>query len=123
MNREQRRKMNFTENQGKVFEELIQMAKIKKMHDDWKPIPEGTKVKLNYKSISSHPDWNPKTNDYNHKRYVDWIINHVNDIFTVEYDEKHKVNPQLLCLKEDNTIPKWLIWEGDLTVIDESKEN
>lgn len=120
MNRGQRRKLNLTENQGKVFEELITMAKIKKMSDDWKPIPEGTKVKLNYKSISSHPDWNPSTNDYNHKRYVGWIINHVNDIFTIEYDEKHKVNPTLLCLKEDDTVPKWLIWEGDLTVIDES---
>jgi len=118
MNRGQRRKLNLTENQGKVFEELIQMAKIKKMSDDWKPIPEGTKVKLDFKRISSYPNWNPNTDDFNHKRYVKWVESHLNEIFTVEYDEKHKINPTLVGLKEDTSIPKWLFDTSDLIIIE-----
>ena len=37
---------------------------------------------------------------------------------TIEYDEKHKEKPYLVCLKEDTTKPKWLFeCLSDLIVI------
>lgn len=116
MNRQQRRKLNFTSNESKVFEELVNMSKIKKALDDWKPIPKDTKVKLNMDKITSHPDWNPETDDFNHRRYVDWINAHKDDMFTIEYDPKYEDNPQILCFVEDETVPKWLFHESDLIV-------
>ena len=118
MNREQRRKLNLSMKESAVLTDLINMATIKKALDDWKPIAEGTKVKLNMKKITTHPDWNPNTTDWNHRRYVDWINSHANDIFTIEYDSAHQKDPQLLCFKEDTTIPKWLLHESDLIVLE-----
>ena len=40
-------------------------------------------------------------------------------VFTVEYDEKYKNKPSLVCLKEDTTDPKWLFWVGDLIEVKE----
>ena len=108
MNREQRRKLNLSIKESAVLTDLINMAKIKKALDDWKPIPEGTKVKLNMEKITSHPDWNPNPTDWNHRRYVDWINVHKDDVFTIEYDPNHLKDLQMLCLKEDTTKPKWL---------------
>jgi hypothetical protein len=122
MNREQRRKLNLTSNESKVFEELVNMSKVKKALDDWKPIPEGTKAKLNMVKITSHPDWNPNTTDWNHRRYVDWINAHKDDVFTIKYDPKYKINPQMLCLKEDTTNPQWLFHESDLIVLEDDKK-
>jgi hypothetical protein len=116
MNRQQRRKFNLTSNESKVFEELVNMAKVKKALDDWKPIVEGTKVKLNIERIKSHPDY-PRLTD----TYKTWIDENQNRIFTVEYDSKYKNNPQLLCLKENVEPVKWLFWEGDLIILEENK--
>jgi len=118
MNRPQRRKLNLTLNESKVFEDLINMSKVKKALDDWKPITEGTKVKLNMERITSHPDWNPNTTDWNHRRYVDWINEHSDDVFTIEYDPNHLKDLQMLCLKEDTTKPKFLFHESDLIVLE-----
>jgi hypothetical protein len=75
------------------------------------PIPEGTKVKLNVKQITSHPDWERLQDSY--KQFVQ---DNADAEFTVEYDERHKDNPVLVCLKEDTTPAKWLWWVGDLEV-------
>ena len=119
MNRQQLRQMakkyNLNINQSKVLASLIETARIKKTLDDWKPIPEGTKVKLNIKQIKSHPDYERLTD-----KYKSWVEEHRNYIFTVEYDPKHTVNPTLLCLAEDESSPKWLFWEGDLTVVNKT---
>lgn len=112
MNRSQRRKLNLTQEQGKLMEELINMSKVKKVLDNWKPIAEGTKVKINVERIKTHPDYDRLTD-----KYKNWIGLHKNDIFTVEYDEKFKVDPTLLCLKEDENPAKWLFHESDLIVI------
>ena len=121
MNREQRRKLNLSAKESAVLTDIINMATVKKALDDWKPIAEGTKVKLNMEKITSHPDWNPETDDFNHRRYVDWINAHCNDIFTIEYDSAHLKDPQLLCFKEDETQLKWLFHESDLIVLEEDK--
>lgn len=80
-------------------------------------IPEGAKVKLNYKNITSHPDYNKKTKDYR-----DFVENNKGKIFTVQYD-KHYGNygngSMLVALKEDLSEMKWLFHcEYDLIVID-----
>lgn len=75
-------------------------------------IPEGQTVKLNYESITTNINY-PRLTD----KYKRWIEDHKDDIFTVEYDEKYKTNPSLVCLVEDDTEPKWLQWVGDLIII------
>ena len=123
MNREQRRKFNLSVKDSKVLTELANMTKIKKMIDDWKPIPEGTRVKLNIKRIKSDPDWNENTEDFNKKRYVKFVNANKDKVFTVEHDPKYGDKPTLLCLKEDDSYPfKWLFWEGDLTVLEERND-
>lgn len=124
MNREQRRKFNLSVKDSKVLTELANMSKIKKMLDDWKPIPEGAKVKLNIKRIKSDPDWDENTEDFNKKRYVRWIYDNQDKVFSVEYDPKYGNKPTTVCLKEDDSKPfKWLFWEGDLEVMDGKEVN
>jgi hypothetical protein len=123
MNREQRRRFNLSLKESKVLTELANMAKIKKALDEWKPIPEGAKVKLNIKRIKSDPDWEEAPEDFNKKRYVNWINRNADKMFTVEYDPKYGDKPTILCLKEDDSKPfKWLFWEGDLIVLEEDKK-
>lgn len=83
MNREQRRKLNLSITESKVATDLINMAKIKKALDEYKPIAEGTKVKLDFKKISSHPDY-PRLNP----KYREWVENNKDKEFIVvhEYD-------------------------------------
>jgi hypothetical protein len=121
MNREQRRKLNLSAKESAVLTDLINMSKVKKALDDWKPIAEGTKVKLNMERITSHPDWNPNTDDFNHRNYVDWVTQNKDNVFTIKYDSAHLKDPQLLCFIEDNTNPKWLFHESDLIVLEEDK--
>lgn len=89
---------------------------MKHIFHKWKPIAEGTKVKLNIESIKAHSDYSklPDT-------YKTWIEKNQDNVFTVEYDPKHEDNPQLLCLKENIEPVKWLFWEGDLIVLEEDK--
>ena len=116
LDREQRRKLNLSMKESAVLTDLINMAKIKKALDDWKPIPEGTKVKLNMERIKADVNY-PRLTD----TYKTWVNENQDKIFTVEYDPKHKENPQLLCLKENIEPVKWLFWEGDLIVLEEDK--
>ena len=86
---------------------------IKHIPTDTNIVAEGTKVKLNYESIISEPDYARKT-----QRYKDFIENNKDKVFTVEYDERFKHNPIFVCLKEDETPAKW-IFHGtyDLIII------
>ena len=74
-------------------------------------LSEGTKVKLNYKWITENPA-------YSHAQqpYKDFIEKHKDDVFTVEYDDKYRDKPYLVCLKEDDTPIKWL-WHSLLDLI------
>lgn len=81
---------------------------------------EGTKVKLNYKEITSHPDWSRMN-----PNYIDFIEDNKDTIFTVEYDKLRKdaANKDVfVCLKEDETNPKWKFYTSDLIVQDDQPE-
>ena len=69
--------------------------------DNLVTLKEGTKVKLNYDSITNEPSYKNKT-----KKYKNFVEKNKNKIFTVEYDEKYKNNPILVCLKEDKDTDK-----------------
>lgn len=114
INREQRR--NYTKQlKAKGFndKQIDFIIKSKQLQEKQKLIPEGTKVKLNINQIKSDVNYQRKTDIY-HK----WTEDHKDNVFTVEYDEKHKYNPILVCFKED-TQYRWLHWIGDLTIIKE----
>lgn len=79
------------------------------------PLEEGTKVKLNWELIKRHPDWKIQRKDYK-----EWVEAHKDEVFTVEWDENRKRNNTsdkkfLVCLKEDETDPKWLFYSSTLT--------
>lgn len=85
--------------------------------DDVYTIPEGTKVMLNYESITNEPDYKSKVEGYR-----EFVENNKDKIFTVQYDEKYRNRPVLVSLAEDTNETKWL-WhcESDLIVIDENE--
>ena len=114
MNREDKRKFikQFKE-KGYSKKEIDQMVMLKEMMDNKKNLQKGQKVKLNLERIMSHPDYHNHT-----EKYRSWVESHIDVIFTVEYDKAHTDKPTLVCLKEDDSKPKWLFWEGDLEVID-----
>lgn len=77
-------------------------------------LKEGTKVKINVNKLRKEKNY--------YKRRIDWrnfIETNIDKIFTVEYDANKKENPALVCLKEDNTSPKWLFYIGDLIQVEE----
>ena len=78
-------------------------------------IEEGTKVKLNYDSIVSDPNYSKKVQPYR-----DFVENNKDTVFTVQYDEKYKNKPLLVMLKEDTNEVKWL-WHTkyDLIVVED----
>lgn len=76
-------------------------------------IPEGTKVNLDLEQIKSQPDY-----ERHPEKYKNWVEANEDNVFTVEYDEGKKVNPVTVCLKEDESQPKWLFWIGDLKVVE-----
>lgn len=119
MNRKQRREMEKELRKNGVSK---QVAKDVVAVRDGKEMEEGTKVKLNYKRIITHPDWKKKLR----KEYKDWIETHKDDIFTVEWDEMRKSNNTVdkkirVCLAEDTTVPKWLFLTTDLIPVSQAK--
>lgn len=109
MNREQRRhpsKISLDDRIKSAVESLQKKEKNSII------IPEGIKVKLNIDRIKKDVNY-PRLTD----KYKIWVDNHADEVFTVEYDEKHQENPTLVCFKEDTSKPKWLFWTGDLTIL------
>ena len=74
-------------------------------------LPEGTKVKLDYDRIMSHPTSKSEL-------YLQFIEDHKMDILTVEHDPKYGENPQLVTLKEDEGEVKWIFDISDLEVVE-----
>ena len=79
---------------------------------------EGEQVTLDYNRIISYPDWKQLRKDYR-----DWVTEHKNDVFTVEFDPLKKEKQtadynSFVQLKEDETNPKWLFWAGDLIPVE-----
>ena len=76
---------------------------------------EGDKVKLHVNKIRGRPDWETMQHEYK-----DFVENNADAVFTVEYDEEYQDKPNLVLLKEDISKQKWLFFDGDLLVLDES---
>lgn len=74
-------------------------------------LPEGTKVKLDYDRIMSHPTSQSEL-------YLQFVEEHKMDILTVEHDPKYGKNPQLVTLKEDTGPIKWIFDISDLEVVE-----
>lgn len=75
-------------------------------------IPNGTQVKLNLSTIQKDPNYQRKSD-----KWKEWIEEHKEEIFTVEYDPKFGEQPKVVTLKEDTSDPKWLWFIGDLDVL------
>lgn len=78
-------------------------------------IPEGTKVKLNYDRIMEHKDELSE-------KYIKWVTEHKNDIFTCEKDDSLKDDDTRVQLAEDTNEVKWLFHTSDLILVDENGE-
>ena len=74
-------------------------------------ITEGSKVKLKYDRIMENKQGKSEN-------YLKFVEEHKDDIMTIQYDEKHKVNPTVFCLEEDTNPAKWLFDISDLEVIE-----
>ena len=75
-------------------------------------IPNGAQVKLNLSAIQKDPNYQRKSD-----KWKEWIEQHKEEIFTVEYDPKFEEQPKVVTLKEDTSNPKWLWFIGDLDVL------
>ena len=73
----------------------------------------GDKVKLNYSKIISDKYYSRLVPS--RKKFVE---ENKDTIFTVEYDPRHTNNPQVVCLAEDPTDPKWLWYTGHLKKVE-----
>jgi hypothetical protein len=84
-------------------------------------LEEGTTVKLNYDLMSRHPDWKIQRDEFK-----DWVTAHKDEYFTVEWDERRKAENSkdkkiMVCLKEDDTNPKWLFHTDTLMTVATAK--
>lgn len=113
MNREEKRRTTKKlKDKGYSKNDIAAMLAYKEIIKNSIVILEGQRVKLNIELIKSDVNYPRKTD-----KYKDWIDKHKDDIFTAEYDLRHLDKPNLVCLAEDTTNPRWLIFTGDLTVI------
>lgn len=115
MNREQRR--TYEKNlraKGMSKENASNIVKLKQKLDSVPWLPEGQKVRLNLKSIMSDPDYEKKQD-----RWKQFVQDNKDTVFTIKWDDRHRDNPVLVCLKEDPTPGKWLWWVGDLEKVDD----
>ena len=113
INREQKRK--YTQKlkaKGYSKTDIDLFLRYKELSKASDVLPEGINVKLDIDNIKSYPDYERLT-----EKYRNWVEENKDETFTVEYDENKKVNPVTVCLKEDESNPKWLFWVGDLKVI------
>lgn len=118
MNREQKCKQTQKlKAEGFSMNQINAFFRYKQMEESNETIPEGTKVKLDLDRIKSHLGYKGLT-----EKYRNWVETNVDKVFTVEYDKGKKVNPVTVCLKEDESQPKWLFWVGDLEVVKDDGE-
>lgn len=110
MNREQRRKQSKSGLIKQFLDDLSMANKFKgNIEGDW-PIHDGDKVTLNLEEIRKHPGYERKLPAY--RRFCEMNAGRV---FTVCIDPN--MRNSVVCLKEDQTKPKWLFWIGDLTKV------
>ncbi len=104
MNRMERRHPD----KARLIRELLDdMSIINKIKESDFPFREGDKVRLNMDVIKRHKDYSKKS-----ARYRQFCESNAGRTFTVEYNGT--MRPSVVCLREDETEPKWLFWVGDL---------
>lgn len=109
MNREQKRALVKNKKARKLLEQMLMDIDRQKAETS---ILEGAKVRLRYDRIHGSKMWNDLS-----QRYKDFIEENKGKEFTVEYDERFKDRPLVVCLKEDPSETKWLFNVLDLEVV------
>lgn len=110
MNREQKRKL--AKKLKMSYADLIESINYQIVDMNIDQIPTGTKVKINYDRIMKHKD---ELSD----KYIEWITEHKNEIFTCEKDETLSNTDTRVQLAEDTSEVKWLFHTSDLILVDE----
>lgn len=72
-------------------------------------------MQLDIDRIKQHPGWDDRRPEYR-----EFCESNVGCTFTVEYDNARESSHWLVCLAEDQTVPKWLFWSGDLKKVDKT---
>ena len=108
MNRLQRRKL--AKRTGLSYQEV---TKIQRELEVSSEMTDGTKVKLDVERMKASPRW-----ENQNEKYVEFVENNVNTVFTVQKEEKFGGKP-IVSLAEDEHEPKWLFYEGDLIKVEE----
>ena len=77
-------------------------------------IPEGSKVRFDFAAIKADKNYDKFT-----AKYLKFIADHVEDVFTVEYDPSMKDvrHHSLVQFREDTNDPKWLFNIAHLKVV------
>ena len=115
LNRTQRRELvKRLKSRGYNDEQILTFIKMREERELALSFKEGDKVMLDIDAIMNDVNYDRKRSVYKL-----WVAEHANDVFTIEYDHRHKDNPSLVCLAEDKTLPKWLFYVGDLKKIEE----
>lgn len=104
MNREQKRKLFREKKQRKKSVEGL----LKNMGVYTYSYKEGTKVKIDPSKVNRG---NPLRNK--------WIDDHIDQIFTIEYDARFDKDTLIYRFKEDMSNPKWLFSHAELVRADE----
>lgn len=118
INREWKRRMKHNRgvvrNTNKISALLLDVLQLAQENRELK---EGDTVRLKYSQICNRKDWNNKS-----EKYKQFICDNKDSIFTVEADYSGRFPfPSFVCLKEDETEPKWIFWEGDVEKFSPSK--
>lgn len=82
-------------------------------------LENGDKVKIKYDDFMKRKE---ETNAQTNPKLLEWLAIHKDDIFTVEYEKAYEEKKILCCLREDETVPKWLFWTEDLEKVIEYPE-
>ena len=111
MNREEKRKL--AKKLKMSYADLMKSLNIEVVDIKIDQIPEGTKVKINYDRIMNHKDELSE-------RYIEWITEHKDEIFTCEKDKSLDISDTRVQLAEDDNEVKWLFDIADLILVDEN---
>ena len=111
MNREEKRKL--AKKLKMSYADLIASLDFQIVDMSLDQIPSGTKVKINYDRIMKHKDELSE-------KFVVWVYNHKDEIFTVEKDETLSDTDMRVQLAEDDSEVKWLFHVSDLILVDEN---
>lgn len=113
MNREEKRKL--AKKMKISYTALNEALEFKIENITVEELPEGTLVKLKADQILS------KKEELSEK-YIQWIENNRDKIFTCEKDPTMGNDSKRVVLKEDENNPKWLFHVNDLELVLDEKE-